>query len=46
VSLPGYAEAGFSAIAITAVEPIEAEDMFTPALDRPFIVAGGVVAAV
>jgi hypothetical protein len=40
------AEVGFTSVAITAVDAVEAKGMYTPALDKPFIVADGVVASV
>jgi hypothetical protein len=36
----------FTAVAVTGVERVQAEGMFTPAIDRPFIVAGDMVASV
>jgi hypothetical protein len=33
-------------VAITAVDSVEAEGMYAPALDRPFIVADGAVMSV
>lgn len=40
---PADASAGFVVAAVSSVESVEAEGMFVPAVEMPYIVADGVV---